>query len=135
MKKEYKILAFLTLSFCLFITSCSLEEEPVSEATPDVIYKTASGIESGVDGTYSLLRDLYGIQSGFTLTTFGTDLFRHGKDGSYKAMDLYTSELNSSMTYINNIWTNCYLGINAANTVLDRIDLVEEISEARKNNV
>ncbi|MDW5290158.1 RagB/SusD family nutrient uptake outer membrane protein [Formosa sp. PL04] len=132
MKKEYKSLVLLTFGLFLFTTSCSLEEEPISEATPDVIYKSVTGIENGVNGTYSILRDIYGSQTGFTLTTFGTDLFRHGKDGGYKAMDMYTSELNSSMSYINNMWTDCYLGINAANTVLDRIDAVADLSEAKK---
>lgn len=132
MKKEYRSLVILAFGLFLFATSCSLEETPVSEATPDVIYKTATGIENGVNGTYSILRNIYGSQTGFTLTTFGTDLFRHGKDGGYKAMDMYTSELNSSMGYLDNLWTDCYLGINAANTVLDRIDAVADLSESKK---
>lgn len=115
------------------IISCSLEEEPLSEATPDAILSTASGIRDGVNGTYSTLRDLYGTQGGFTLTTFGTDIFRHGKDGGNKFMDLYSNELNPSAGYFYGLWTQLYAGINSANTVLERIDAVEDLDEGQKN--
>ncbi|UZR96727.1 RagB/SusD family nutrient uptake outer membrane protein [Chondrinema litorale] len=127
-----KIFVILGLGFITLLSACSLEEEPISEATPDTIYSSASGIEDGVNGVYSVLRELYGTQQGFTLNTFGTDIFQHGKDGGYKAMDYYSVDLNSSLGYIEDIWTDCYMGINAANTVLDRIESVESISESEK---
>lgn len=123
--KKIKIIALTSLMALCALNSCTLEETPVSEATPDAIFSTASGIRDGVYGVYSRLRDLYGSQPGFTVTTFGTDLFQHGKDGGYKGMDQYSSELNPSMGYLEDVWTNCYDGINAANTVLARIDEVQ----------
>lgn len=116
----------------LVTTSCSLDEEPISEATPNNIYNTASGIESGVNGVYSKLRLLYGSQKGFTLTTFGTDIFRHGKDGGHKGMDQYSNELDPSESYISDVWTYCYDAINSANTILDKIEEAE-LSDDEKN--
>ncbi|QTY27926.1 RagB/SusD family nutrient uptake outer membrane protein [Flavobacterium sp. CS20] len=130
MKKINFLIILSVLALGVFY-SCSLDEDPVSEATPNTIFNTPSGIVDGVNGVYSYLRDLYGSQPGFTLTTFGTDLFRHGKDGGYKGMDRYSSELNSSMGYLEDIWSTCYAGINASNTILDRIDNVD-MDEALK---
>lgn len=120
------------LFIALAVSSCSLEETPLSDATPDMLYATPEGIRDGVNGVYSLLRQLYGSQQGFTLTTFGTDLFMHGKDGGYKAMDLYSAELDPSLSYLYEVWSFCYKGINGANTVLDRIDEVA-INDDLKN--
>ncbi|SFD32133.1 Starch-binding associating with outer membrane [Algibacter lectus] len=129
-----KRLYYLVISLSVFfINGCSLEEKPLSEAAPNSIFSTASGIRDGVNGVYASLRSIYGTQEGFSVTTFGTDLFQHGKDGGAKFMDTYSSELNSTETYFYRIWTYCYAGINAANTVLDRIDEVEDLSEDQKN--
>ncbi|MAU15162.1 MAG: RagB/SusD family nutrient uptake outer membrane protein [Muricauda sp.] len=117
--------SIFTLIWGILFFSCSLEETPVSEPTPDAIYSTSSGIRDGVNGIYSYLRSLYGSQVGFTMTTMGTDIFRHGKDGGYKAMDRYGTDFNSSLGYVEDIWEICYRGINSANTILERIDLVE----------
>ncbi|MBC7920539.1 MAG: RagB/SusD family nutrient uptake outer membrane protein [Ferruginibacter sp.] len=121
---SYQYSAVVSAFIALLASSCSLDEVPVSEATPESIFNTPSGIRDGVYGVYSKLRTLYGSQSGFTVTTMGTDLFQHGKDGGYQAMDFYTPALNSSLGYIGEVWSDCYAGINAANTVLDRIDAV-----------
>lgn len=126
--RSFYLVIFVAL---LTLTSCSLDEVPVSEPTPDAIYATSSGIEDGVNGVYSYLRELYGSQRGFTLTTMGTDIFRHGKDGGYKAMDRYSTDFNASLSYVEDVWIACYEAINSANTVLDRIDAIE-MEESKK---
>ncbi|MDO6737183.1 RagB/SusD family nutrient uptake outer membrane protein [Wenyingzhuangia sp. 2_MG-2023] len=131
MKKRFFYITILVSIF--FFNGCSLEEEPLSEAAPDSIFSTPTGIRDGVNGIYSTLRNIYGTQEGFTVTTFGTDLFRHGKDGGAKFMDTYSNELNSTETYLYRIWTYLYAGINSANTILDRIDAVSELTEVQKN--
>ncbi|WP_147677909.1 RagB/SusD family nutrient uptake outer membrane protein [Algibacter pacificus] len=127
-------LYYLVICLSIFlINGCSLKETPLSEAAPDSIFSTASGIKDGVNGVYASLRKIYGTQEGFSVTTFGTDLFQHGKDGGAKFMDTYSTELNSTETYFYRIWTYSYAGINAANTILDRIDAVDGLSEDQKN--
>jgi starch-binding outer membrane protein, SusD/RagB family len=121
------------ISFCcLLFTSCSLEEKDLYKPVPEAIYSTAAGISNGVTGVYSKLRGLYGSQKGFTATTMGTDLFQHGKDGGYKFMDDYSTALSPANDYLNGIWNDCYAGINAANTVLDKIDLVAMDDKLKK---
>lgn len=127
-----KFKTWICLLLTVMVGGCSLEEKPMSDATPDMLYATPTGIRDGVNGIYSLLRELYGSQRGFTLTTFGTDLFMHGKDGGYKAMDLYSTELDPSLSYLAEVWNFCYKGINGANTVLERVESVD-INENLKN--
>ncbi|GAA0558023.1 RagB/SusD family nutrient uptake outer membrane protein [Chitinophaga japonensis] len=124
---------FITvLCGCMALASCSLEEKDLYKPVPESIYSDAAGIGNGVTGVYSKLRELYGSQKGFTLTTMGTDIFQHGKDGGYKFMDDYSTALNASNGYLQDLWNDCYEGINAANTILDRIDAVE-MEEAARN--
>lgn len=123
--QRYKLFTFLFfVCSWLGISSCSLEEKNLYKPVPEAIYSDAAGINNGVTGVYSQLRGLYGSQKGFTLTTMGTDIFQHGKDGGYKFMDDYSTALNASAGYLYDLWTNCYAGINAANTILDRIDAI-----------
>ncbi|MCW3466621.1 RagB/SusD family nutrient uptake outer membrane protein [Chitinophaga nivalis] len=112
------------ISFCTLFTACSLEEKDLYKPVPEAIYSNPAGISNGVTGVYSKLRSLYGSQKGFTANMMGTDIFQHGKDGGYKFMDDYSAALNPSNDYLNDIWNDCYAGINAANTVLDKIDAV-----------
>lgn len=121
--KSLYILTTISI-FCTALSSCSLEENELYKPVPEAIYSNAAGISNGVTGVYSKLRGLYGSQKGFTATTMGTDIFQHGKDGGYKYMDDYSAALNPSNDYLNGIWNDCYEGINAANTVLDKIDQV-----------
>src|SRR5690606_7503634 len=125
-----KVLACFSL--CAGLSACSLEEIPLSEATPDMLYSTPSGIRDGVYGVYSQLRGLYGSQQGCTPTPSATELLMHRKDGGNKAMDLYSTELDPSMSYLYDVWNTCYRAINGANTVLERVDAVP-ISEEQKN--
>lgn len=120
-----KLLTYtILLAACMNAASCSLEEKDLYKPVPEAIYSDAAGIANGITGVYSRLRGLYGSQKGFTLTTMGTDIFQHGKDGGYKFMDDYSSALNASNGYLSDLWNDCYAGINAANTILDRIGAI-----------
>ncbi|MCF6405238.1 RagB/SusD family nutrient uptake outer membrane protein [Chitinophaga filiformis] len=106
----------------LGFSSCSLDEKDLYKPVPEAIFSNATGIGNGVSGVYSTLRQLYGSEPGFTVTEMGTDIFQHGKDGSFKFMDDYSTAFNPNNSYLSRIWNSCYAGINTANTVLDKID-------------
>ncbi|MFY0256374.1 RagB/SusD family nutrient uptake outer membrane protein [Chitinophaga sp. 30R24] len=134
MTTNKKWIAFIA-SFAIYlgIHSCSLDEKDLYKPVPEAIFNNAAGISNGVSGAYSMLREIYGSEPGFTATTMGTDLFQHGKDGSYKFMDDYSTAFNPQNSYLAKIWNNCYIGINAANTVLDKIDLVADMDGTSKS--
>ncbi len=67
-----------------------------------------------------------------SLSVFGTDIYTEGNDGSFKAVNRYNNDLNGRTGIIRTIWDNFYLGINSANAVIGRADLVPELDENTK---
>lgn len=109
-----------------------------SEITDDYL-NTPEGFESGVAACYSPLRSFYATEAGFSMTVFGTDTYTMGRDGSWKAFNTYTGQLNPSATILRDVWRDFYRGINTCNAIIDRapnVDLPEDlkqqlVSEAR----
>ncbi len=132
MQRNKRLICTIMITACIGAASCSLEEKELYKPVPEAIYSDEAGINNGITGVYSKLRGLYGSQKGFTLTTMGTDIFQHGKDGGYKFMDDYSTALNASNGYLEDLWNDCYAGINAANTILDRVDAIP-MDDARRN--
>ncbi|WP_089685420.1 RagB/SusD family nutrient uptake outer membrane protein [Catalinimonas alkaloidigena] len=130
MKKRIILVAALAL----MSQSCEkiLEEEIVSGITAGIYYKTPQGWKGGVNAVYETLRYWYGREEGFTFTTFGTDTYTKGADGSYKYFNDYDGQLNAASGYFSSTWREFYQGINTANTVIDRADAVEGLSETDK---
>ncbi len=115
------VLATLGTAFVLSATSCSkniLDENPTSVLTPSFL-QTAQGVEAGVTGVYSGLRQLYGNDAGFFTTEAGTDLWTNGIANSSGLSDYD----NTALTPLNDgshsfIWQVAYSQINNANGVL-----------------
>ncbi|WP_199243464.1 RagB/SusD family nutrient uptake outer membrane protein [Hymenobacter sedentarius] len=114
--------------------SCSktiLDENPQSILTPGFL-ATPQGVEAGVTGVYSGLRQLYGNDSGFFTTEAGTDLWTNGITSSSGLNDYNTSDLtpvNAGATSF--IWSLSYQYINTANGVLKYAPTVQGLSAAR----
>jgi hypothetical protein len=99
-------------------TSNLLDENPTSVLTPAFL-QTAQGVEAGVTGVYSGLRQVYGNDSGFFTTVAGTDEWTTGIASSSGLPDYSPNDLtplnDGSHSFI---WTVCYQQINNANGVL-----------------
>ena len=130
----------LGLVFGTAACDSALEEDVRSQVASDYL-STEEGFDSAVNGVYEALRDFYGKEVGATLTVFGTDTFQEGSDGSWKFFDSYTAQLNPTAGFLNDVWNNMYVGINAANAVVGRSangvegfseeEVTERIAEAR----
>ncbi|MDO7851305.1 RagB/SusD family nutrient uptake outer membrane protein [Hymenobacter convexus] len=115
------VIATLSTAVLLSATSCNkdfLDETPQSVLTPAFL-QTPQGVEAGVTGVYSGLRQIYGNDSGTFTTEAGTDLWTTGISASSGLSDYD----NTALTPINDgshsfIWTVCYQQINNANGVL-----------------
>ena len=131
-----KILITLIVGMMWVLTSCSdLTENPQSLLTNQVL-TSPSGFERTVNATYQTLRNFYGRERGFNLTTFGTDIWRNGADGNFKFFNLYDSELDSRTPggQLQQVWSEFYEGINSANTVIANapaVDLDEGLKTQR----
>ncbi len=129
-----KIYIILVLALVVMTYSCDkqIEETLVSDVSAASYYTDENGLEDAVDATYALLKPFYGPERGWTMTSFGTDLFTNGADGGHKAINRYDGGLNAEESYIRDSWTTWYKGVNQANAVLDRFGEVE-IDEALKS--
>lgn len=125
MKIKSILIAIALVAFS--VTSCDkyLTEKAVSEVAAGTYYTTGAGLEDAVDATYSFLKYIYTNERSFSLTTFGTDAHTNGADGGYKSFNYYDNTLNSSWDILQQVWDNCYKGINQANAVLARGEAVQ----------
>lgn len=112
-----------------FAVSCDgyLDEEVISQIGNDYL-NTPQGLNDGISAAYSTMRTWYGTERGNNLTTFGTDIYTNGSDGSWKFMNLYTNQFDSQNGHIRQLWDELYRGINTCNAVLGRADNVTGVS-------
>ena len=134
MKIIFKYTAILMM--VLFVNqSCTdfLDEELISGVSAASYYTTPQGLEDAVKATYAASKSFFGVERGFTMTSFGTDIYRVGADGGHKGIGFYDGQLNPSEGYFRDTWRDFYRGINQANAVINRSGSIEGISEANKN--
>ena len=118
----------------LFLVSCdTLNEEIVSDITADTHYSDPGGFEDAVNAAYEPLRYFYGDEQGGNITEYGTDLIQNAGHGGYHYMNEYDAGLNSEAWPMENLWNNYYVGINTANTAINRASELEDMEEGQKN--
>ncbi|WP_151088648.1 RagB/SusD family nutrient uptake outer membrane protein [Hymenobacter baengnokdamensis] len=108
-----------------------LDENPTSILTPSFL-STSQGVEAGVTGVYSALRQVYGNDASTFTTEAGTDQWTNGITASSGLSDYDPSAL----TPVNDgshsfIWSTCYSAINTANGVLQYSATVQGLTPAR----
>ncbi|MBF9237726.1 RagB/SusD family nutrient uptake outer membrane protein [Hymenobacter sp. BT683] len=131
-----KKIVFVTLGAALLLAASGcdkdiLDENPQSILTPAFL-GTQQGIESGVAGVYSGLRQLHGNDAAFFTTEAGTDLWTNGISSSSGLNDYSLNDLtpvNANSTSF--LWTVCYQYINTANGVLQYVSTVPGLDPAR----
>lgn len=131
MKNIFFIIAIMIL---LFTGGCSdfLEETPQSFLSPTTFFNSEKNIEIGVNGIYDVLgnRGLgdninFGNynQGLFSMGVVGTDQMRSLADNTsnrFHQMDLFA--YTSSSEIPRDVWRAHYIGINRANTVINRTE-------------
>lgn len=133
--KSSKVLQTGAIVAALFFgQSCNvavLDEQVVSGIGNNYL-NTTSGFNDGVNAVYSTLRDWYGTERGNNFTIFGTDTYQNGADGSHKFINTYDGGLDARSSHVREVWDLMYVGINAANAVIDRSANVTGVSEVIK---
>ncbi|MFW6370768.1 MAG: RagB/SusD family nutrient uptake outer membrane protein, partial [Bacteroidota bacterium] len=135
MKRIFLIIILGILSSSLF-QGCTelLDEENIRIPIADFYFKTEAGIEDATRACYPFLKRYYGQEDGFTLTTFGTDIWIHGSDGGHKDFNIYGSGIQPGNGILRNVWNDHYLGIAACNAVITRApeaDMNETLRQTR----
>lgn len=127
-------LTYILLAVTLLGTSCKkdlLDTNPTTAVAESEIYKTTTGVETVVNGTWGYLNDTYFTYAnpGYTAILRTSDAM--GSDVAvttkYGYRDAYTfTELYDNTTYRNrSFWTLLYKVINNANNVIAKVDGAE----------
>lgn len=127
--KTAALVAALTLG-----QSCSVDvlDEQVVSGIGNNYLNTPTGFNDGVNATYTTLREWYGTERGNNFTIFGTDTYQNGADGSHKFINTYEGGFDAQSSHVRETWDLLYVGINAANAVIERAPNVTGISETLK---
>lgn len=131
MKMHKYILSGLLAAAMIVPVSCSkdfLKEELTTERNTDY-FTTNEGLDQLAVGLYSYLRYYHCSEAGYSLLNYGTDEYSVGADNSNGMWNDYNASLtpvggtvNSNSVNAASWWNYMYLGINAANTMIARIE-------------
>ncbi len=128
------VLSIFSAALLVSATSCNkniLDENPQSVLTPSFL-QTSQGVEAGVTGAYSGMRQLYGNESDAFGTEAGTDAFTNGIQANSGLNDYDNNSLTPILDGANSFrWTVCYTQINTINGVLQYGPNAQGITPAR----
>lgn len=131
--KAYKFIScFLAVALALpAVNSCKndfLSEDLSTKRNTD-FFNTNEGIESLTSALYQYLRFYVSTEVGYSYLNYGTDEYTEGFGNTNGMWNSYTSALAPSVAVVdgnttnaNSLWDYMYIGINAANTILDRVE-------------
>lgn len=131
-----KYFAYILLAVAMNMTFCTgpLEEELFSNPGIDDFYKSAADAELAIAGVYSVMlteQGLYKDVAYFIMGDATTDLMQN-LNGSINPDEWAAFTWNESTQLFDFMWTGAYLGINRANTLIDRLE-ASALSDAVKN--
>lgn len=128
------VLSIFSAVLLVSATGCNkniLDENALSVLTPSLL-QTSQGVEAGVTGAYSGLRQLYGNEGDAFGTEAGTDAFTNGIQSSSGLNDYDPNSLTPLNDGSNSFrWTVCYTQINTINGVLQYGPNAQGLAPAR----
>ncbi|MGI4759411.1 MAG: RagB/SusD family nutrient uptake outer membrane protein [Janthinobacterium lividum] len=128
MKKSFYVLS--GLAALLAMSSCKkefLEETPRSVLTPAFL-GTSDGVQAGLTGVYSGLRNVFGNEEAEYMAVQGTDEFMRGIAANQGYEDYNRGLLNSTNSAVTNQWGIMYRYINGANGVIQYATTVQGLT-------
>ena len=124
----------------LLLQSCSsdlLNTSPEATKVTSQFYADASQIEQGINAVYGTLQ--YTGQYQQAMLVIGEipsdntyDEVPANDSFTYGEFDFFTIQPNNSL--IASTWKDNYIGIQQANIILNRIDAIQDMAQATKNN-
>ncbi|PRD47745.1 RagB/SusD family nutrient uptake outer membrane protein [Sphingobacterium haloxyli] len=129
------------IALIILLSSCNeekwLQEEPLDFYSPENSYRTIGQFQHSVNYLYDNLRNLY-----WSRAQNIPDAFFTPSDFCFFSYDFPNAQLNNLSTFLmattvtpQKLWTVCYNQINSANTILNRLQLADQISEAEKGTI
>ncbi|MDW5288906.1 RagB/SusD family nutrient uptake outer membrane protein [Formosa sp. PL04] len=135
--KITKIIVALAVTFTCLSCEDYLDLSPISEETSDNAYDSASQIEAALTGTYESFQSSdYYIWDNILFQDVRSDNhYASGDNPEIFSIDYLTISPTNSKVY--GSWSNLYNAIAKANTVIDKIDIVEDpnLTEEKREQI
>ncbi len=113
------IYAFICI---LFISSCSLEEEPYGFLSDKNFYQTKDDAEAAILHAYSMLPEIeYYTRHLYYLAEMPSEEISPKDDQGIEQHDLDDLKPLSNNKIISDVWRYAYIGINRANAVIEKV--------------
>lgn len=132
--KKYFIYILLAVAANMTFCTEPLEEELFSNPGIGDFYKSAADAELAIAGVYSVLLTEQGVYKDCAYFIMGdatTDLMQN-LNGDINPDEWAALKWNESTQLFDFMWTGSYLGINRANTLIDKLEATS-LSDAIKN--
>jgi starch-binding outer membrane protein, SusD/RagB family len=135
-----KKLICLVVAFLMFNSCNNLDLVPLDKLTTDQYYKTAAEFDGGMFAAYSSIQDFWGTSTE-TLGEFGeywkitevvTDDVKAEPGSDNISKDADNHNFRASDIPFAAIYTQIYEGISRCNTVLEHLELENELTDAEK---
>jgi hypothetical protein len=130
MTTKYIFRYALAVSLAIGAASCkkSLDLQPISDATVDNSYTTATQAEAALAGAYNTFTssDYYIWDNIFTGDVRSDNYYAGGDNSDFFQYDNISVTPTNSKVYTD--WSNLYNGILKANTVIERVPLITDAS-------
>lgn len=120
-----RYLLFILLTGGLLSCQPDLNLSPLGVPATSTFYKTAKDAESAVTAAYSSLRTIYSDENIVTPTTVGSDDGIPFLTGNADRVALWKYNLVSTNTFVNNIWSQAYAGIQRCNVIIARVPAID----------
>src|SRR5690606_14746075 len=131
-----KYIKYILLTLFVNLAACTgpLEEELYSNPGIDDFYKSAADAELAIAGVYAVLLTEQGIYKDiayFIMGDFTTDIMQN-RNGNNVPDEWASFTWNESTQLFDFMWAGSYLGINRANTLIDKLE-AGNLSDQVKN--
>lgn len=131
-----KYINYILIAVAMNLTFCTepLEEELFSNPGIDDFYQSAADAELALAGVYAVLLTEQGVYKDiayFIMGDFTTDIMQN-RNGSVNPDEWAAFAWNESTQLFDFMWSGSYLGINRANTLIDKLE-ASALNDATKN--
>lgn len=132
-----KIFHIFSLLLAVLFTACvpDLDLNPLGSQSVGSYYKTASDAEAAVLSMYGQLRAMYRDEIVVTPNVIAADDGIPFLTGNADRIAMWRYALISTNTFVGNIWSNAYTGIQRSNIVVSRVPSISMDEGTRKSYV
>jgi len=110
-----------------------LKEEPMDFMAPENAYTTTVQFRQALNYLYNNYRNMvWNSAEDFRTTLYCSDFAHGGYDYPDSKYNNYKGWITPEQTYVQTLWTTCYLGIGNANVILARLTEASEVADADK---